>query len=304
MGQKFHINKHGVPAPCKATKGNCPLGGASGNENHFDNAQDAQEFANQDNERQHGLLPSMKTEVSRDNMNSRASEVFAEIRNLEGQGSTKGLAELKKEIKTLESDFAKAPLETWEETRTIIYDGHGNPLSPSNLVSSISGHEEKVEHFEGKIKEAGFDSEKLAKTLSEDQYIRGNWEVKSEAEDKILLESVTASGNVRNLTVSKESLEEKVTPKGSTKLYNAYGMTTSLLNHVKRSAYNDVGAREHFDNIIKSSKMNPNTIINKLNNDESVRGEWSVESEDLKKIKLKTSDSFNNVDYVEISKGV
>ena len=24
---KFHINKHGVPAPCKAKPGNCPLGG-------------------------------------------------------------------------------------------------------------------------------------------------------------------------------------------------------------------------------------------------------------------------------------
>lgn len=54
---KFHINKHGVPAPCKATKGKCPLGGDSGEENHFDSKQDAQKAADQINESQHGLLP-------------------------------------------------------------------------------------------------------------------------------------------------------------------------------------------------------------------------------------------------------
>lgn len=29
---RFHINKHGVPAPCKAKSGNCPLGG---DEKHY-----------------------------------------------------------------------------------------------------------------------------------------------------------------------------------------------------------------------------------------------------------------------------
>lgn len=55
MSQKFHINKHGVPAPCKATKGNCPLGG---DESHFDNLEEAQNYADRQNEKAHGLLPS------------------------------------------------------------------------------------------------------------------------------------------------------------------------------------------------------------------------------------------------------
>lgn len=51
---KFHINKHGVPAPCKANKDNCPLGGS---DTHFDTVKDAQVYADKVNEEQNGLLP-------------------------------------------------------------------------------------------------------------------------------------------------------------------------------------------------------------------------------------------------------
>lgn len=54
---KFHINKHGVPAPCKATKGNCPLGGDSGSEGHFDSKEDAQAYADKKNQQEHGITP-------------------------------------------------------------------------------------------------------------------------------------------------------------------------------------------------------------------------------------------------------
>jgi len=52
---KFHINKHGVPAPCRAKPGNCPLGG---DETHFDNKEEAQKFIDKKNEKEHGLLAS------------------------------------------------------------------------------------------------------------------------------------------------------------------------------------------------------------------------------------------------------
>lgn len=55
---KFHINKHGVPAPCRAKKGNCPLGGADGNENHFDTKEEAQMYIDVSNEDLYGILPS------------------------------------------------------------------------------------------------------------------------------------------------------------------------------------------------------------------------------------------------------
>lgn len=43
---KFHINKHGVPAPCRAKPGNCPLGG---DESHFDTQEEAQIHADKVN---------------------------------------------------------------------------------------------------------------------------------------------------------------------------------------------------------------------------------------------------------------
>ncbi|HHT97118.1 MAG TPA: hypothetical protein GXZ90_04400 [Clostridiales bacterium] len=59
---KFHINKHGVPAPCKAKKGNCPYGGESGNDNHFDTQEEAQAYADKANASEHGYLPEVNSE--------------------------------------------------------------------------------------------------------------------------------------------------------------------------------------------------------------------------------------------------
>lgn len=54
---KFHINSKGVPARCNAKKGNCPFGGESGNENHFETHKEAYEFSKQLNEEKYGLFP-------------------------------------------------------------------------------------------------------------------------------------------------------------------------------------------------------------------------------------------------------
>lgn len=51
---KFHINKHGVPAPCKAQKGNCPYGGE---ESHYNSQEEAQEAIDQINEEKYSILP-------------------------------------------------------------------------------------------------------------------------------------------------------------------------------------------------------------------------------------------------------
>ena len=56
---KWHINKHGVPAICKAKDGECPLGG---NEQHFDNVEKAQAYAKREMETQFGLLPNSEEE--------------------------------------------------------------------------------------------------------------------------------------------------------------------------------------------------------------------------------------------------
>lgn len=57
---RYHINKHGVPAPCRAKKGNCPLGG---DESHFDNKEDAQIHADKQNESKFSFLPKYNHEA-------------------------------------------------------------------------------------------------------------------------------------------------------------------------------------------------------------------------------------------------
>lgn len=54
---RFHINKHGVPAPCRAKPGNCPLGG---DDQHFTTKEEAQEYSDSTNEKKHSLLPQVK----------------------------------------------------------------------------------------------------------------------------------------------------------------------------------------------------------------------------------------------------
>lgn len=51
---KWHINKKGVPALCKATKGKCPLG------EHFDTEENAQNAISEQMEGEFGLLPQSK----------------------------------------------------------------------------------------------------------------------------------------------------------------------------------------------------------------------------------------------------
>lgn len=50
---KFHINSKGVPAPCKAQKGNCPFGDA---DSHYNSVEQAQEIADKLNKKEYGIL--------------------------------------------------------------------------------------------------------------------------------------------------------------------------------------------------------------------------------------------------------
>lgn len=56
MVKKFHINKKGVPAPCRAKDGNCPLKRT----NHYDSFREAQAAINKMNEDEFGILPESK----------------------------------------------------------------------------------------------------------------------------------------------------------------------------------------------------------------------------------------------------
>lgn len=71
---KFHINKHGVPSPCRAQKGNCPYGGE---DSHYDSMEEAQIAANKMNEADYGLLATSETENPE--YDAKVDEVFTEV---------------------------------------------------------------------------------------------------------------------------------------------------------------------------------------------------------------------------------
>lgn len=54
---KYHINDKGEPSICRATKGNCPFGGAG---THFNTQQEAQDEVDRRNEAEYELLPRSK----------------------------------------------------------------------------------------------------------------------------------------------------------------------------------------------------------------------------------------------------
>lgn len=57
---KFHINKYGAPAVCRAKK-DCPLGGA---EEHFVSKEDAQDYIDKINEEEFGIVSSLRSRHS------------------------------------------------------------------------------------------------------------------------------------------------------------------------------------------------------------------------------------------------
>ncbi|HHT97319.1 MAG TPA: hypothetical protein GXZ90_05440 [Clostridiales bacterium] len=88
---KFHINKHGVPAPCKAKKGNCPLGGEG---EHFDTPEIAQEYADKVNEESHGLLPNTISSKFAEGYETDGQVADMEARDVEDESALRKLNNL------------------------------------------------------------------------------------------------------------------------------------------------------------------------------------------------------------------
>lgn len=84
MNQQFHINKNGIPAPCKARPGNCPLGE---DETHFKTQEEAQIEADKRNEAEFGIFKvndeSLEKEVTHNKATSIKQFQFIERRKRE-----------------------------------------------------------------------------------------------------------------------------------------------------------------------------------------------------------------------------
>lgn len=79
------------------------------------------------------------------------------------------------------------------------------------------------------------------------------------------------------------------------------GLSSSLSNYVSnKNGYEE--SEEYFTKLIKSSNDDSKILVNKLNNDNRVFGDWSLDSEDDEKIIVKQVDPFGNEDFVTVFK--
>lgn len=96
---KFHINKHGIPAPCKAKPGNCPLGG---DDTHFDTKDEAQIAINSINKEKHGILPGMD-KISEKSDGDKANKADSEKNDVQ-KDSEFNYKELEDDVESLKKE--------------------------------------------------------------------------------------------------------------------------------------------------------------------------------------------------------
>lgn len=128
---KFHINKHGVPASCKAKQGNCPLGGE---ESHFDTAEKAQESADSQLEREFGLMP--ENESVQPGSES-SSEVYETSDGLEYKVSNENT------FTGYDGTVAETHLSNYGQ---VYLDSYGEPIDNDYELDEIEKDQEKRDH--------------------------------------------------------------------------------------------------------------------------------------------------------------
>ena len=77
---KFHINKKGVPAPCKAIKGKCPLGDS---DSHYESKEEAQKAADEQNKSEFGIIKETAPNFNSNKDSNDYSKITDKINNSE-----------------------------------------------------------------------------------------------------------------------------------------------------------------------------------------------------------------------------
>ena len=98
---KYHIRKDGTPGICHAT-GKCPLGGDSGQDNHFDTVKEAQKAVDKINESKHGALSLSKKERERqfeDKAKTYIDNMKEEDKELTASGKTNSRIQLNEKMR-------------------------------------------------------------------------------------------------------------------------------------------------------------------------------------------------------------
>lgn len=216
----------------------------------------------------------------------KAQEIF-DVKNSEEFGMLPGM---------------KSKADTKHAEKTLIaYNSKGILLASTNFISSDKNtYNEDIEMANNYFNDTELDGETMAAKLSSDKNVNGEWKVKDEADDRVTLESFDAFGNKRFLDV-KIKKKKKIDNRGEIIAKTGNGMNSSLSNYVSnKNGYEE--SEEYFTKLIKSSNDDSKILVNKLNNDNRVFGDWSLDSEDDEKIVVKQVDPFGNEDFVTVFK--
>ena len=216
------------------------------------------------------------------------------------------LASNRKQLEDLEKEFRDATKnEVKIETKIRAYNSSNIPIGLTGFVTmSGLGNSADQEYFDNIVRANDKDAATLVKVLNSNQKVTGHWEVDSEDENAFALKTQDAFKNDNYLTIKKEEVRPDIKEKGR---IIAYGAETrvpmSLSNYASNEREGSEGSRRYFENIIKHSDMNAGLMVAELNADKRIFGKWEIEEESFSDIKLKQTDSFGNVDYINISTG-
>ena len=196
----------------------------------------------------------------------------------------------------------KSKADTKHAEKTLIaYNSKGILLASTNFISSDENtYNENMKMANTYFNDTELDGETMAAKLSNDRNVNGEWKVKDETDDRITLESFDAFGNKRFLDV-KIKKEKKKDNRGTIMAQTGNGINSSLSNYVdNQNGYEE--SKEYFTKLIKSSNDDSKVLVDKLNNDNRVFGDWSLDSEDDEKIVVKQVDYSGNEDFVTVFK--
>lgn len=111
MSKKYHVSTlTGLPGVCRAKEGNCPYGGKSGRENHYDTFSEAQRAAQEMSKNKHGILPINNPDALKPKSAEEEKEVTRGIRKL--FASLKSTKETEDDIPEVDIDSVLEEMET------------------------------------------------------------------------------------------------------------------------------------------------------------------------------------------------
>lgn len=262
---KWHVNGKGVPAICRATKGNCPFGTQ---DSHYESQEKAQIAADKAGESKHGLLQYVAKEKT-----TPGEEKFLRV---------------EKEV-IRENKVIKTNAETVSR----------RPYSLSNFVKKGGS-----DYFTNITENADMDGESLVKSLNEDKNIYGKWSLKSQDEFKIELQSKDVFGNTQSVAVRLMGPPKpRVRNSGEYQAYTGAGINSAISNYVSYGDGGTAEARSYFEGLIKNANGSPQKLVKTLNADKRVYGNtWTIKEESETEFTLGHTDTWGNKSTLNIYK--